>query len=89
VQVRLLTMNDEVNVYAQEVAAGMRKQGIRVKVEGGASMMKLIRNASTAKTPVMCVVGKQASHTHTHTHTDTHTDTHTHTHMLTWMLAWP
>jgi len=60
-QVRLLTINDEVARYAHEVAAGMKKQGIRVKVEGGASISKLVRNATTAKTPVICIVGKQAS----------------------------
>ncbi|KAG2486564.1 hypothetical protein HYH03_014734 [Edaphochlamys debaryana] len=57
VQVRLLTVNDNVVPYAQEVAAAMRKAGVRVAVEGQASIAKLIRNAEKAKTPVICVVG--------------------------------
>eukprot|EP00983_Pelagomonas_calceolata_P024106 758014-Pelagomonas_calceolata.AAC.1 len=60
-QVRLLTINDEVAPYAHEVAASMKKQGIRAKVEGGASISKLVRNATTAKTPVICIIGRQAS----------------------------
>jgi len=58
-QVRLLTINDEVAPYAHEVAASMKKQGIRAKVEGGASISKLVRNATTAKTPVICIIGRQ------------------------------
>lgn len=45
--------------YANEVAAEMRKAGVRVQVDGGASIPKLVRNAQKAKTPVMCVVGQQ------------------------------
>lgn len=59
VQVRLLTVNDEVAPYAHEAAAEMRRHGIRAEVNGGASLPKLIRNATKAKTPVSCVVGKQ------------------------------
>lgn len=58
-QVRLLTVNDEVAPYAHEAAAEMRRHGIRAEVNGGASLPKLIRNATKAKTPVSCVVGKQ------------------------------
>jgi threonyl-tRNA synthetase len=57
-QVRLLTVNDEVASYAHEVAAEMKKAGIRAEVLGGASISKLVRNAQTAKIPVACVVGK-------------------------------
>ncbi|KAF5828273.1 ADP,ATP carrier protein [Dunaliella salina] len=60
-QVRLLTITDDVAPYAHEVAASMKKQGIRAKVEGGASISKLVRNATTAKTPVICIIGRQAS----------------------------
>lgn len=58
-QIRLLAVNDEVAGYAHRVAADLRKQGIRAKVEGGASISKLVRNATAAKTPVMCIVGKK------------------------------
>lgn len=57
-QVRILTLNDDVAPYAHEVAAKMKKAGLRVEVCGGASIAKLIRNAQTAKIPVTCVVGK-------------------------------
>ncbi|KXZ42869.1 hypothetical protein GPECTOR_113g281 [Gonium pectorale] len=57
VQVRLLTVNDSLADYAHGVAAAMRASGVRVEVVGGASIGKLIRNAETAKTPVICVVG--------------------------------
>jgi threonyl-tRNA synthetase len=52
-------VNDEVAPYANEVASEMRKHGIRVEVNGGASIPKLVRNATKSKTPVVCVVGKQ------------------------------
>lgn len=42
---------------AAQVAAKMCKAGIRVEVQGNASIAKLIRNAEKAKTPVMSVVG--------------------------------
>eukprot|EP00195_Chlamydomonas_chlamydogama_P015299 CAMPEP_0202893366 /NCGR_PEP_ID=MMETSP1392-20130828/2946_1 /ASSEMBLY_ACC=CAM_ASM_000868 /TAXON_ID=225041 /ORGANISM="Chlamydomonas chlamydogama, Strain SAG 11-48b" /LENGTH=674 /DNA_ID=CAMNT_0049577671 /DNA_START=104 /DNA_END=2128 /DNA_ORIENTATION=- len=58
-QVRLLTLNDEVAPYAKAVAETMTRAGIRAEVNGGASIPKLIRNAQKAKTPVVCVVGKQ------------------------------
>eukprot|EP00887_Chlorella_sp_A99_P004027 scaffold11.g4027.t1 len=57
VQVRLLPVNDAVLPYVGEVAAKLRAAGARVEVSGGMSIGKLIRNAETAKTPVMCVVG--------------------------------
>ncbi|EFJ39869.1 hypothetical protein VOLCADRAFT_70347 [Volvox carteri f. nagariensis] len=56
-QVRLLTVNDTVAEYARDVAAQMKRAGIRVEVVGEASMGKLIRNAEKAKIPVICVVG--------------------------------
>ncbi len=58
-QVRLLTVNDECAPYAHEVAAELRRHGVRAEVNGNASMAKLVRNATKAKTPVTCVVGKQ------------------------------
>ncbi|PNW77087.1 hypothetical protein CHLRE_10g421600v5 [Chlamydomonas reinhardtii] len=59
VQVRLLTVNDNLAEYAHGVAAQMRKAGVRVEVVGQASIAKLIRNAEKAKTPVICVVGNK------------------------------
>ncbi|KAG2433186.1 hypothetical protein HYH02_012728 [Chlamydomonas schloesseri] len=59
VQVRLLTVNDNLTEYAQSVAAQMRKAGVRCEVVGQASIAKLIRNAEKAKTPVICVVGNK------------------------------
>lgn len=50
-QVRLLTVNDTVLPYAQEVAARMRKAGIRVEVNGQASIPKLIRCAPALPPP--------------------------------------
>ena len=55
----MLIVNDEVAPYAHEAAALMRAAGIRVEVNGGASIPKLVRNAQKAKTPVVCVIGKQ------------------------------
>ncbi|MEW5304784.1 MAG: hypothetical protein WDW36_007371 [Sanguina aurantia] len=56
-QVRLLTVNDDVLPYATKIAAQMKKAGIRVEINGGASIPKLIRNSQKAKTPLTCVVG--------------------------------
>lgn len=37
----------------------MRNVGLRVEITSGERMGKLIRNAETSKTPVMCVVGEK------------------------------
>jgi threonyl-tRNA synthetase len=58
-QVRLLAVNEAAEPYAQEVAAEMRRAGVRVSVKGNASIAKLVRTAQKAKTPVVCVVGMQ------------------------------
>ncbi|KAG1654230.1 hypothetical protein FOA52_005326 [Chlamydomonas sp. UWO 241] len=58
-QVRLLTVNSEAEPYAHEVAAEMRRAGVRVSVKSNASIPKLVRTAQQAKTPVVCVIGKQ------------------------------
>ncbi|KAK9806451.1 hypothetical protein WJX73_008525 [Symbiochloris irregularis] len=58
VQVRILCITNEVVPAAEAVAQSMREAGIRVEVEHGARIAKMIRNAERAKTPVMCVVGK-------------------------------
>ncbi|KAJ9508569.1 hypothetical protein QJQ45_012125 [Haematococcus lacustris] len=57
--VRLLTVNDEVLPYASKVLAEMRRFGIRAEINGGASISKLVRTATKAKTPVTCIIGKQ------------------------------
>lgn len=62
VQCRIMPVTDAVQDYAQQVAAQMREAGIRVQLDSGERIGKLIRNAEKAKTPVMCVVGeKEAS----------------------------
>ena len=57
VQVRLLCVADAFAPYAEEVAADLRAAGVRVRVESGERIAKLIRSAEKAKTPVMAVVG--------------------------------
>ncbi|GFH10573.1 AA_TRNA_LIGASE_II domain-containing protein [Haematococcus lacustris] len=37
----------------------MRRFGIRAEINGGASISKLVRTATKAKTPVTCIIGKQ------------------------------
>lgn len=62
VQVRLLCVAEPFRGYAEEVASAYRAAGVRVKVESGERIAKLVRSAEKAKTPVMCVVGeKEAS----------------------------
>lgn len=62
VQCRIMPVTDAVLDYAQDVVAQMREAGIRVQLDSGERIGKLIRNAEKAKTPVMCVVGeKEAS----------------------------
>lgn len=56
-QVRLLPVTDAVRPYVDEVAGKLRAAGARVEVVSGMSIGKAIRNAETAKIPVMCVVG--------------------------------
>jgi len=57
VQVRLLPVSDELADYTAEAAAALRKAGLRVEVLSRASIAKMIRDATRAKTPIMCVVG--------------------------------
>ena len=57
IQVRLLPVNDSVAPFVADVAAKLRAVGARVEVSTGLSVGKAIRNAETAKIPVMCVVG--------------------------------
>jgi threonyl-tRNA synthetase len=57
VQARILPVSDEFVGYAEEAAAAMRAQGLRVEVMGRASIAKMIRTAEQAKTPIMAVVG--------------------------------
>ncbi|NEP40250.1 MAG: threonine--tRNA ligase, partial [Okeania sp. SIO2H7] len=57
-QAKLLPVNSEFLPFAQEVAAQMRKVGIRAEVDiSNERLGKLIRNAEKAKIPVMAVVG--------------------------------
>ena len=59
VQVTLLAVTDAVMPYVQDVAKQMRDKGIRVETVGGMSIGKAIRNAETAKIPVMCIIGER------------------------------
>lgn len=59
VQVRLVPVNNTVEAFVAEVAAKLRAAGARVAVVTGQSVGKAIRNAETAKIPVMCVVGNR------------------------------
>jgi threonyl-tRNA synthetase len=59
VQVRLLCVADAFKPYADEVAASLRSRGVRVRVESGERIAKLVRGAEKAKTPVMAVVGER------------------------------
>ncbi|MBW4550857.1 MAG: threonine--tRNA ligase [Aphanocapsa sp. GSE-SYN-MK-11-07L] len=57
-QVRLLPVGDEQLPFAQQVAAQMLAQGLRVEVDtNGDRLGKQIRNAEKQKIPVMAVVG--------------------------------
>lgn len=55
-QVRLLTVNDDVLPYATKIAAQMKKAGIRVEINGGASIPKLIRWARQRPGWCVCVM---------------------------------
>ncbi|CCI26668.1 Threonyl-tRNA synthetase [Microcystis aeruginosa PCC 9809] len=58
VQIRLLPVSDTQLDYAKEVTAKMQLLGIRAETDtSGERLGKMIRNAETAKIPVMAVVG--------------------------------
>ena len=57
VQVRLLPVSDELADYVAEAATALRKAGLRVEVLSRASIPKMVRDATKAKTPIMCIVG--------------------------------
>lgn len=58
VQIRLLPVSDSQLDYAKEVTAQMQLLGIRAETDtSGERLGKMIRNAETAKIPVMAVVG--------------------------------
>ena len=58
VQIRLLPVSDSQLDYAKEVTAKMQLLGIRAETDtSGERLGKMIRNAETAKIPVMAVVG--------------------------------
>ena len=58
-QVRLLCVAEPFREHAEKVAERYRAAGLRVSVESGERIAKLIRSAEKAKTPVMCVVGEK------------------------------
>lgn len=58
VQIRLLPVSDSQLDYAKEVTVKMQLLGIRAETDtSGERLGKMIRNAETAKIPVMAVVG--------------------------------
>jgi threonyl-tRNA synthetase len=57
-QVRLIPIADRHNDYAHEVAAKLKRAGLRVSVDDGSDRMNAkIRNAQKAKVPYMLVIG--------------------------------
>jgi threonyl-tRNA synthetase len=57
-QIRLLPVTEEHIAFAQSVAEALRQTGARVVVDtAGERLGKMIRNAETAKIPIMAVVG--------------------------------
>ena len=64
VQIRLLPVSDSQLDYAKEVTAKMQLLGIRAETDtSGERLGKMIRNAETAKIPVMAVVGAKEMET--------------------------
>ncbi|WP_419546548.1 threonine--tRNA ligase [Microcystis sp.] len=64
VQIRLLPVSDTQLDYAKEVTAKMQLLGIRAETDtSGERLGKMIRNAETAKIPVMAVVGAKEMET--------------------------
>lgn len=64
VQIRLLPVSDSQLDYAKEVTAQMQLLGIRAETDtSGERLGKMIRNAETAKIPVMAVVGAKEMET--------------------------
>lgn len=60
VQARILTITDEQNPYAQEIAQQLRTYGLRVEIDtSGDQISKQIRNAQHAYIPWMLVIGKK------------------------------
>lgn len=59
-QVRIVTVNDSVNKFAQEVAEELRKEGVRVNLDANKETVgKKIREAELAKIPYMVVIGEK------------------------------
>ncbi|NCS26875.1 MAG: threonine--tRNA ligase [Microcystis aeruginosa BS13-02] len=64
VQIRLLPVSDSQLDYAKDVTAKMQLLGIRAETDtSGERLGKMIRNAETAKIPVMAVVGAKEMET--------------------------
>lgn len=60
VQVKLVPVSTVFNEYAVELQQALLKAGIRVELDDSTeSLGKKIRNAETAKTPIMLVLGEQ------------------------------
>ena len=60
VQAVILPISDEINEYAESLAAGLKAGGIRVEIDRRSeSIGKKIREAEMQKTPYMLIVGKK------------------------------
>ncbi|MCS7031039.1 MAG: threonine--tRNA ligase [Gloeomargarita sp. SKYG116] len=66
VQLRFLPVGEQYVSYAKNIATDWQKLGLRVEVDtSGERLGKLIRNAETAKIPVMAIVGSKEQETGT------------------------
>lgn len=60
VQLKVLSINDELTKYATEVAQKLKAEGFRVEVDGKSeSLGKKIRNAEVEKIPYMLIAGEK------------------------------
>lgn len=60
VQVRVLPVSDKFGDYADEVFAALKDAGVRVELDDSNEKLgKKIRNAETAKTPYMLIIGEK------------------------------
>jgi threonyl-tRNA synthetase len=58
-QVRVLTVTDGANLYAERILAALKDSGIRAQIDDSSEKIgKKIRNAESMKVPYMAVVGK-------------------------------
>lgn len=57
---KLLPVTDAQRAYANAAVTALRRAGVRAEVDkGGDRLAKMIRNAETARTPIICVIGER------------------------------